>query len=92
MSTCANCAKDAMYTYEVTDTFAIDYCEYHLPRFLHTMKNGGILKTTEVFATETADALAALALVEEAVVEAPKTSKKKAAVVDTTPVEATPTE
>ncbi|CAB4123926.1 hypothetical protein UFOVP46_129 [uncultured Caudovirales phage] len=92
MSTCANCKNDALYTYEVTDTFSIDYCQYHLPRFLHTMKNGGMLKTTEAFAAETSDALAALAPAEEAVEEAPKPSKKKAAVVDGAPVEATPTE
>lgn len=87
MLTCANCDKDALYTYEVTDTFVINYCEYHLPRFLHTMKNGGMLKTTASFANEAADALAALA-----VVEAPKPSKKKTTVVEEAPVEETPTE
>lgn len=92
MATCVNCATDAMYTYEITDSFSIDYCQYHLPRFLHTMKNGGLLKTTEVFAAETAGALAALAPVEEEVVEAPKSSKKKTAVVEEVPVEETPTE
>jgi hypothetical protein len=87
MSTCANCDKDAMYTYEVTDTFYIDYCEYHLPRFLHTMKNNGMLKTTSTFATAAAEALSALAPVEEVVEEAPKSSKKKAAVVEEAPTE-----
>ena len=31
---CANCATTAFYLYQVTDSFSIPYCQYHLPRFL----------------------------------------------------------
>jgi len=31
---CANCATNAFYVYQVTDSFSIPYCQYHLPRFL----------------------------------------------------------
>jgi len=31
---CSNCANTAFYSYNVTSSFAIPYCQYHLPRFL----------------------------------------------------------
>ena len=67
MATCANCTSDSLYVYEVTDTFNIPYCQYHLPVFLHKLQKSGLLKTTDEFEAVKAEALAAVA---------PKTSKK----------------
>jgi hypothetical protein len=68
MAKCANCTSDALYVYEVTDSFNINYCQYHLPVFLHKLQKSGSLKTTDEFDALKAEALAAVA---------PKTSKKK---------------
>lgn len=68
MAKCANCTSDALYVYEVTDSFNINYCQYHLPVFLHKLQKSGLLKTTDEFEAVKAEALAAVA---------PKTSKKK---------------
>jgi hypothetical protein len=75
MAKCANCTSDALYVYEVTSTFNINYCQYHLPVFLHKLQKSGSLKTTDEFEAVKAAALAAVA---------PKTSKKK--VEEETPV------
>jgi hypothetical protein len=34
MTKCANCAVEAVYQYNLTDTFAQLYCPIHLPKFL----------------------------------------------------------
>lgn len=76
MTTCANCANDAIYTYQVTEDYLIHYCHVHVPSFLNGHRLAGklALKVEEV---------------PEPVVEvAPKSSKKKAEA----PVEETPTE
>jgi hypothetical protein len=44
MAKCANCATDALYTYKVTDSFSINYCQLHLPKFLNAQKLAGLLK------------------------------------------------
>ena len=31
---CVNCSNEALYKYNVTDTFSMAYCQYHLPKFL----------------------------------------------------------
>ena len=42
MAKCANCSKDALYSYNVSSDFVINYCQSHLPRFLYT-RTGDIL-------------------------------------------------
>ena len=83
MVKCANCSNDALYVYQVTDSFGINYCQYHLPRFLHNQRNGGLLAAPTAPVVE--------APVEE---EAPKTKKKAVAeetpVVDEVPLEEAP--
>jgi hypothetical protein len=70
MATCANCTNTALYTYQVTEDFGIDYCQYHLPTFLSKLKYTGALKPKAV----------------EPVVEVKATKKKAAAPVVETPV------
>lgn len=84
MAKCANCSSEAFYTYAITKTYGIDYCSRHVPKFLQGQKRAGMLP---------------LRVVKEEVVEpaptAPKTSKKKATVVEDVveaPVEEAPTE
>lgn len=81
MVKCANCNRDALYTYQVSGSYVLHYCQSHLPKFLIAKKNAGLL-ALQVPAV----------IVEEPVVEAPKTSKKKEPVVEETPVEETSTE
>lgn len=40
---CANCTRDALYTYVVGGNHNIHYCQSHLPRFLTAQKNAGLL-------------------------------------------------
>lgn len=68
MAKCANCAADALYIYEVADSFVVNYCQRHLPGFLTKLQKSGQLKTTTAFETEKAAALEAVAT---------KPSKKK---------------
>ena len=42
MAKCANCSKDALYSYNVSGDFVINYCQSHLPRFLYT-RTGEVL-------------------------------------------------
>lgn len=62
MAKCANCANDALYVYQVTSTFDIKYCQYHLPRTLSKKGTTGVSLYKEPVP----------------VVEAPKPAKKKA--------------
>jgi hypothetical protein len=78
---CANCESDALYVYEVTDTYGIPYCQYHLPVFLTKLQKSGQLKPADGFDQIKAEALAAVA---------PKGSKKKDA--DIPAVEEAPAE
>ena len=34
MVKCSICGNDALYTYKVTPSYGIDYCQYHIPRAL----------------------------------------------------------
>lgn len=71
MITCANCSNEALYTYQITSTYQVHYCQYHLPRFLTNKKNAGQLPLMTPIQ----------------VAEEPKSSKKKSApVVEEEPV------
>lgn len=62
MAKCANCAADAHYVYEVTDSHSIQYCQYHLPAFLNKLLKIGALKTTAEFEKAKAVALEAVSV------------------------------
>ena len=64
MAICANCSKEAIYTYNVTAEYLIQYCQSHLPKFLYAQRDAGLLPS------------AVVEVVEE-VVEPAKPSKKK---------------
>lgn len=66
MAKCANCANDALYVYQVTDSFDIKYCQYHLPRTLSKPGTTGVALYKEP-----------VVVVPEVIEEAPKPSKKK---------------
>lgn len=34
MATCANCSSDALYVYQLSPKYGINYCQRHLPTFL----------------------------------------------------------
>jgi hypothetical protein len=92
MATCANCVNDALYTYRVTDDFGIDYCQYHLPRFLANNKQSGLVTIIPAAPTQTETPV-------EETPEPVKTSKTKKSTpvveepaVEETPVEDAPTE
>ena len=89
MATCANCVNDALYTYRVTDDFGIDYCQYHLPRFLIDHKNSGLL---EVIPAQVAIPEIEETSEPEAVAEEPVKTTKKKAVAKETPEEDAPAE
>jgi hypothetical protein len=48
MATCANCSSDALYTYNVTPDFGINYCQYHLPKFLLNVKHADLVSDVVV--------------------------------------------
>jgi hypothetical protein len=75
MAKCANCSYDAVYVYTVTDTFAIKYCQYHLPRSIARVGTGISRIPVEV------------APIEVIVDEKKKTSKKVEPVVEEPVVE-----
>ncbi|CAB4123698.1 hypothetical protein UFOVP45_9 [uncultured Caudovirales phage] len=47
MAVCANCASDAIYTYQITEEFSQNFCQRHLPKFLVSQKNMGLLPLKE---------------------------------------------
>jgi len=71
MATCANCSSDALYTYNVTPDFGINYCQYHLPKFLLNAKHADLVSDVAV----------------EAPVEVPVSKSKKAEVTVDAPVD-----
>jgi hypothetical protein len=81
MVKCANCNRYALYTYQVSSSYIIHYCQSHLPKFLLARRNAGQLPL-----------IIPAPVVVEPVVEAPKTSKKKEVVVEEPVVEETPVE
>jgi hypothetical protein len=34
MANCANCSSDALYVYQITADYGLNYCQRHLPSFL----------------------------------------------------------
>ena len=48
MIKCANCSKDAVFQYNVTDAFVIYYCLTDLPKFLKGRTAEASLKTLVV--------------------------------------------
>lgn len=75
---CANCAKEAMYEYKLTQTSSILYCHKCLPKFLEPLKKAGNLTITAAMQQHKEEALQALA---------PSSSKKKAKEPEPAPVE-----
>ena len=67
MTPCANCSRDAIYTYSVTPSYLIHYCSVHLPGFLHNQKSTGSI----ALKVEAPKAPKKKAVVEEPVVEEP---------------------
>jgi hypothetical protein len=48
MPTCANCSEVALYTYQVADGYNINYCQAHLPRFLFSRRDAGLLPVVSI--------------------------------------------
>jgi hypothetical protein len=63
MTKCANCAREAVYLYQLLDNFKLYYCQNHLPSFLWESRDAGVLNIPVV--------------VEPEVVEETPKSKKK---------------
>lgn len=76
MAICANCTDNAIYVYQITPVSGINYCQYHLPRFLYQQRDAGILPAPVD------------PIVEEPVVEEPTTKTKKKAVATDSVVDA----
>jgi len=66
MANCANCSSDALYVYQITSDYGINYCQRHLPSILSRGHQPNLFA----------------APVEESVVEAPSKGKKSQAVVE----------
>jgi hypothetical protein len=79
MATCANCNVEAPYRYQINENFGVDYCQYHLPRFLYAQRNAGLLAQPVAPAPEPEPAPA-------------PTKSKKAAPADPAPAEPAPVE
>jgi hypothetical protein len=45
MIKCANCSKDAVYQYNITDTYVVYYCLTDLPSFLKGKSPAASLKS-----------------------------------------------
>ena len=76
MVKCVNCNREALYTYQVSGSYIIHYCQSHLPKFLIAKRNAGQLPL----------------IVPAPVVETPKPSKKKETIVEEPVVEEPPVE
>ena len=77
---CANCDREAMYEYKMTQTKSTFYCGKDLPKFLEARKNAGLLTLTPAHADNAASAVTALTtLVPEEEAPAPKKVVKKTA-------------
>ena len=85
---CANCDKDALFEYQITQNTSMYYCGNVLPKFLEERKKAGLLKITPAFTEAKESALKQLspetveATPEEQVLEeltpTKKAAKKKA--------------
>jgi hypothetical protein len=77
MTICANCSKEAVYTYTVTPEYELQYCQSHLPKFLYAQRDAGLLPSAVV--------VEEVVPVVEEVVEPAKPSKKKDVVPEVEP-------
>ena len=79
---CANCDKDAMYEYKLTQGSSIFYCGKDLPRFLEPRKAAGLLTLTTKHAEAKQEAIDAITTPVAPAQEDPapikKAAKKKA--------------
>lgn len=76
---CANCEKDAMFEYRITQNKSLFYCGTDLPSFLDERRKAGLLTITEKFKEELTNAASLLAPVPAKVEEdKPKKAKKVA--------------
>jgi hypothetical protein len=66
MASCANCSSDALYVYQITAEYGLNYCQRHLPSFLSRGPQPNLFA----------------APVEAPVVEAPAKGKKSQAVAE----------
>lgn len=48
MPKCANCDKDAVFAYTISDTYKIYYCATDLPKFLRGKTASSLLKSVVV--------------------------------------------
>ena len=78
---CANCSRDAMYEYRVTQGSSVFYCGTDLPAFLEPRRRAGLLTITPKLTEELSSALEVLSdkpVVEAAPEEKPAPKKKAA--------------
>ena len=85
---CANCDKNALFEYQITQTKSIFYCGQDLPGFLEGRKKAGLLKITSAYTDAQKSALEQLSPataeeviaseVVETISEEPKPVKKAA--------------
>jgi hypothetical protein len=43
MAKCANCDREALYLYQISDNFKQYFCQNHLPHFLWASRDAGVL-------------------------------------------------
>jgi len=75
---CANCDKEAMFEYRMTQEKSVFYCGKDLPSFLTERKKAGLLKITEGYKEAAKSAIEAVTMKVLEVVEEPVAPKKKA--------------
>ena len=75
---CANCDKEAMFEYRMTQAKSVFYCGKDLPSFLNERKKAGLLKITEGYKAAAKSAIEAVTMQVPEVVEEPVAPKKKA--------------
>ena len=75
---CANCDKEAMFEYRMTQEKSVLYCGKDLPSFLNERKKAGLLKITEGYKSAAESAIEAITMEVPEVLEEPVTPKKKA--------------
>jgi hypothetical protein len=80
MDSCANCLEPALFVYSANSTEHTFFCADHLPRFLYSQRDLGLLPTTAQFEVTRKETLALLSgqepTIKETPVEAAKTPRK----------------
>lgn len=84
MITCANCAQEALFSYDISANRKLYYCHIHLPKFLKGRGMATLLRSTVTQEVEEP--------VEEKPAPKKRTKKKAEPVVEETPVEEESTE